>query len=559
MTGMRSRLRLLLGALLLLASLSLLVSCGEYTRDFYVTPSKTEVAYGESITLENEDPDTLLSSWSFTCSSGFVLDKVEGDTFTVTPTEEGTLYLRLTANDGGPKSQWIKITVTRREETVSTPEQLLAATDASVRYILANDIDLAGVTDHTPFVFCGALDGRGHTIRGFTYTPTELVKDKSLGLFSENSGIIENVTIEGASVGIYSEAASAGILVGVNNGKIRNVTVKGFLAAEQTNHVGGLCGINNGRIEHCVSEATVEGKEMTGGIAGSSVSAINGSENRGFVEGTSAVGGIVGRVTSACTVAGNKNSGEVVGTTYVGGIIGTTDETAIVQINSCENSGEVAGTTYVGGLVGYGKSAAVFGCQNGGVINALSNYAGGIAGNVFSARRCENGGAVSAEGRDLTASNGYFAVYVGGIAGYAREASECTNRQRIEMMAASGSYIGGVIGYLDGTGTGQKLNNNKNEGEITTAISAKYVGGVMGYVKNAALRGTVNEGDVNGGASTAGVVGYLESGGLYFTTNRGAIRAPGETYEICFHSNTESATIFESVTEGETANREDTQ
>lgn len=559
MTGMRSRLRLLLGALFLLASLSLLVSCGEYTRDFYVTPSKTEVTYGESITLENEDPDTQLSTWSFSCSSGFVLDKVEEDTFTVTPTEEGTLYLRLTANDGGPKSQWIKITVTRREETVSTPEQLLAATDASVRYILANDIDLSGVTDHTPFVFSGALDGRGHTIRGFAYTPTELVKDKSLGLFSENSGIIENVTIEGASVGIYSEAASAGILVGVNNGKIRNVTVKGFLAAEQTNHVGGLCGINNGRIEHCVSEATVEGKETTGGIAGSSVSAINGSENRGFVEGTSAVGGIVGRVTSACTVAGNKNSGEVVGTTYVGGIIGTTDEAAIVQINSCENSGEVAGTTYVGGIVGYGKSAAVFGCQNGGVINALSNYAGGIAGSVFSARRCENGGAVSAEGRDLTASNGYFAVYVGGIAGYAREASECTNRQRIEMMAASGSYIGGVIGYLDGTGTDQKLNNNKNEGEITTAISAKYVGGVMGYVKNAALRGTVNEGDVNGGASTAGVVGYLESGGLYFTTNRGVIRAPGETYEICFHSNTESATIFESVTEGETANREDTQ
>ena len=539
----------------LLIFMLLLCSCKDtYDNDFYITASSTDIKYGETVTVKSGDKDTHLSSWEFKCSPDFEITNQSSDEITVTPKREGVLYLQIFAEEG-PQSQVIKITVSREEKTITTADELISANDPSVRYVLGGDIDMSSVTSFNPGEFKGALDGKGFAIKNFTYTPTQLVKENNLGFWSSNTGVIENVVFENAAVGIYSEAASAGIVAGVNSGTIRNVTVKGLLSAEMTNNVGGICGINNGTVADCTSEAVIEGKEITGGIAGTSVSAISGSKNVGVVEGTVNVGGIVGKVTEACTISGNDNSGEVSGTTNVGGVIGSASDDKIVQINSCANNGEVSGTTLVGGVIGAGNSAVMFGCKNFGMINAVSNYVGGIGGKVYSARRCENSGAVNAAGRDVAKKDGYYEIYVAGIAGYVREISECSNHQRITMTAEYGLYIGGVAGYLDGINAETKLNNNYNEGEITTAKSAKYVGGVIGYMTNASLRGTVNEGDVNGGSYTAGAVGYIKSGGIYFTTNKGTVRA-SEVNQIAFSAD-DKVTVFNSTEEGTAGARED--
>lgn len=550
------RIVLLLAALI--AALLLLVGCGKekYHYDFAVEPSATEIKYGETVTFTVVGKEELsLTYWKPACSLGLEVKDVTENSFTVTPLQEGRLYMRFTTVDSdgkkGPVSQTVAITVRREERTVSTRDELLAATDPNVRYVLQNDIDMLGYTAHEPQEFGGALDGRGFAIKNFNYTPMELVKEKAVGFWSVNRGIIENVIFDAASVGIYSEAGSAGIVVGTNEGTVRNVTVNGTLMAEQTNYVGGICGVNNGTVESCTSGAAVSGKKSTGGIAGSSVSAISGSANTGSVTGTVEVGGIVGKVTEACSIYGNQNRGEVNGTSLVGGVIGCAAEGKIVQINSCHNYGEVNATKEVGGVLGAGDSAVLFACRNEGVIVALSNYVGGVGGKVYSVRRCENAGAVNAEGRDLGNKSD---IYLGGVAGYAREASECVNKQRITLNAGSGSYVGGVVGYLDGIGIDDKLNNNCNAGEITASASTKYVGGVFGYVKNAALRNTVNEGDVNGGSYTAGAVGYVESGGLYFTVNKGAVRA-NDGREIAFVK--DGVTEFRSTTAGSVGNREE--
>lgn len=547
--------RIFILAAVLLTFVLLLCSCRDtYDKDFYITVSSTNIKYGETITVKSGDDDTYLGTWEFNCSEDFEITNKTSEEITVSPKREGTLYLQLFAKDG-PQSQIVKVTVSRQEQTITTADELMNASDPSVRYVLGGDIDMSGVTSFTPGEFKGALDGKGFAIKNFTYTPTQLVKENNLGFWSNNEGVVENVVFDNTMLGIYSEAASAGIVAGVNNGIIRNVTVKGLLSAEMTNNVGGVCGINNGTVLDCTSEALVEGKELTGGIAGTSVSAISGSKNLGVVEGTVNVGGIVGKVTEACTISGNDNSGEVSGTTKVGGVIGSCEDNKIVQINSCENNGEVSGTAYVGGVIGTGNSAVMFGCKNFGMINAISNYVGGIGGKIYSARRCENAGAVNAAGRDVEKKDGYYEIYVAGIAGYVREISECSNHQRITMTAEHGLYIGGVAGYLDGLSVDTKLNNNYNEGEITTAKTAKYVGGVIGYMTNASLRGTVNEGDVNGGSYTAGAVGYIKSGGVYFTTNKGAIKA-GNVDQIAFVAD-DKVTIFNSVTEGTAGARED--
>lgn len=550
------RIVLLLAALVV--ALLLLVGCGkeEYHYDFAVEPSATEIKYGDTVTFTVVGKEELsLTYWKPVCSLGLEVKDVTENSFTVTPLQEGRLYMRFTTVDSdgkkGPVSQTVAINVRREQRAVGTRDELLAATDPNVRYVLKNDIDMIGYETHQSLEFGGAFDGRGFTIKNFNYTPMELVKDKAVGFWSVNNGIIENVVFEAANVGIYSEAGSAGIVVGTNEGIVRNVTVKGKLTAEQTNYVGGICGVNNGTVESCTSEATVSGKQSTGGIVGSSVSAINGSTNTGSVTGTVEVGGIVGKIMEACSVYGNQNRGEVNGTSRVGGVIGFAAEGKIVQINSCHNYGKVNAVKEVGGVLGVGDSAVVFACRNEGVIVARSNYVGGIGGKVYSVRRCENKGTVSAEGKDI---GGSLDIYLGGVAGYTREASECSNEQPITLDASGGNYVGGVAGYLDGVNVENKLNNNRNSGKIIASDTAKYVGGVFGYVKNAALRNTVNEGDVSGGTYTAGVVGYIESGGVYFTVNKGTVGATsGE--EVAFFK--DGVTEFQSDTTGAVIDREE--
>ena len=541
-----------------------LSSCSKgYNRSFYLEPSATEIKFGETITFTNKNKDVSMSYWAPKCSEGFEIQNLTSKTFSITPTKEGKLYLRFNTyssrGETGPVSQLIVINVKREEETITTAEQLLSAKDASVRYVLGGDIDMSSVKSHVPFEFTGALDGKGYSIKNFTFAPTTPAKDQNVGLWSKNTGTIENVVFENSNVRILFETASASVAVGLNEGTIKNVVVKGTLLAEQSNNVGAVCGINNGTVSECSSEAIVEGKQYTGGIAGVSNSAISNSSNKGTVEGTNDVGGIVGKVTEAATITGNKNTGAVEGYLNVGGIIGSTADGKIVQINSSANEGEVKGNSYVGGIIGTGNAAVLFGCNNSGVINAESAYVGGIGGKIYSARRSENMGAVNSEAKDIADKDGsFFKIYIAGIAGYAQEVSECANRQRITVNAGNCQYIGGVAGFLDGKGTDDKLNNNFNEGKITAASTSRYVGGIIGYMKNAALRGTVNEGDVLGGSLTAGIVGYSESGGLYFSTNKGIISAKttSDATQICFYKDTASTTIFNNASDGSVSSRE---
>ena len=542
-----------------------LASCSKgYNRSFYLEPSATEIKYGETITFTNKNKDVSMSYWKPQCSEGFEIQNLTSKTFSITPTKEGKLYLRFNtygkSGETGPISQIIVINVKREEQTITTAEQLLAAKDPNVRYVLGGDIDMSSVKNHQPFEFSGALDGKGYSIKNLTYAPTTPIKDLNLGFWTKNTGTIENVTFENMNVSIMFEAPSAAIVAGLNEGTIKNVVVKGALLAEQANNVGAVCGINKGTVSECSSEALVEGKQYTGGIAGTSNSAISNSSNKGDVEGTNDVGGIVGNVTEAATITGNENNGNVSGYLNVGGIIGSTADGKIVQINSSTNAGEVVAHSYVGGIIGTGNYSVLFGCNNSGVINATSAYVGGIGGKIYSARRCENMGAVNSEAKDITDKDGeYFKIYIAGIAGYAQEVSECANRQRITVSANRCQYIGGVAGFLDGTGTDDKLNNNYNEGKITASASSRYVGGIIGYMKNAALRGTINEGDVTGGSSTAGIVGYAESGGLYFSTNKGIISASSQSdaAQISFYSSTDNkTTIFNTTEEGSVSRRE---
>ena len=83
---------------------------------------------------------------------------------------------------------------------------------------LGCNIDMKNEVIGFSSIFSGTFDGRGHSIINFK---------TSRGLFREigSSGIVQNLHISNAS---FDGESSAGIVVGINGGKIENILVKSF-------------------------------------------------------------------------------------------------------------------------------------------------------------------------------------------------------------------------------------------------------------------------------------------------------------------------------------------
>src|SRR6185312_17067378 len=81
-------------------------------------------------------------------------------------------------------------------------------------YCLANDIDLASISNFTPIDFFGRFYGNGHVIRNLTInnsTATGLV-----GLFGNISdAVVQDLGVVNANVTATGNFASAGILAGM--------------------------------------------------------------------------------------------------------------------------------------------------------------------------------------------------------------------------------------------------------------------------------------------------------------------------------------------------------
>ena len=233
----------------------------------------------------------------------------------------------------------------------------------------------------------------------------------------------------------------------------------------------------------------------------------------GSVSGSQATAGIVVNASGASLIQNCVNNAAVTGTgagDLVGGIVAGANDT--VTISSCINNGDISNAAYqVGGVVGYlSGSVVVTGCTNTGAVSGSYNI-GGIVGNNSGntiVNNCLNTGAVTAT------STGTDANYsAGGIVGYTKfdvKINQCANRG-----AVSGSVmnVGGVAGYLSGSGT--IFTDSYNTGSVTSTSTnaSANTGGVVGRMHTAActVQNTYNAGTVTGNGTspnTAGVIGY---------------------------------------------------
>lgn len=204
--------------------------------------------------------------------------------------------------------------------------------------------------------FAGNSDGDVHTVSGMFINTTSTHN----GLFGNNSGTVQNLTVENSWVkgGKYT----AGIVGSNDKGLLKKLMNKSSVigVGEFTGGVVGSCqSITSGKetiISHTYNYGVVTGKNSTGGIAGQAYYAqLDTVANYGPVDGSNNVGGIIGKAgysyVSTYYISAKKmeNYGEFVGTKYTGGLVG------LCGASSCSSSDYVlkCGTVNVAG--NYGK------------------------------------------------------------------------------------------------------------------------------------------------------------------------------------------------------------
>jgi hypothetical protein len=197
--------------------------------------------------------------------------------------------------------------------------------------------------------FTGSYDGNGYEISGLTIKRSG---KSGVGLFAATGGGAElkNISLKNADVRGQSQV---GVLVGVNNGEVKNSNATGVVTANGSGDaIGGLTGENTGTITGSSSGVTVNGDKSNssdvGGLAGinrSSGEIINSSAT-GNVQGDIEIGGLVGSnfgVVRKSSATGNAESNRFTVGGLVGANVGGTVTESYAEGDATSNSRGTAG------------------------------------------------------------------------------------------------------------------------------------------------------------------------------------------------------------------------
>jgi len=263
--------------------------------------------------------------------------------------------------------------------------------------------------------FSGIMTGLGNKISNLKIAST--TPNSFVGLFSQISGSVENLHIQGAfvrggsgsTVGglaavvdgslsddsvsgkIFGQAAPVGGLAGVANGSLSDVSVSGNIFGHGA-PVGGLVGVSGvSYIDYSYSTASISGDYQTGGLVGQSNGNISSSFATGAVvttSGHSAAGGLIGVANSNSYAFESYATGALTGTSYsaLGGLVGANSG----RVGEAYATGSVSGTTdsEIGGLVGYESGGSI---DDSYAIGAVTGGAGSVSGGVIG---YDNGGSM---------------------------------------------------------------------------------------------------------------------------------------------------------------------
>ena len=203
----------------------------------------------------------------------------------------------------------------------------------------------------------------------------------------------------------------------------------------------------------------------------------SGTPFKGILEGN-------GKTISGLTI--NRGSYDYVG--FFGKLDGAT-------ISNLTIEGEVVGGNYTGGIVGYNNSSTLTNVSfNGNIVGG--ERVGGISGQasagVFTG--CNYTGDITSSGTG----------YVGGIVGYTDGTTTFTSCTVNTNIMAIGECVGGVVGYSS-SGSTSNITSCFTYGTLS---ASKYVGGIAGHINQHTITGSGSIMDITSAEGyTGGIIG----------------------------------------------------
>lgn len=393
-------------------------------------PTKTEkyTAGWNTIT----DPDTItaftaVGNTSFTrFSYNYTYNPVENSTDPTFDDEELAPYAKFNTTHkttSGTAVSTVSSFTAGQTYTISNASDLnklleLSASQstAGVKFIMANDIDMSGVTNWSGIKnFQGTFDGNGYKISNLTgsqglFDSTNNAEIKNIGL--------ENININGNSEaigGLIGNAVDTNISNAYTTGNIKNTNTSTFTHSG-TNHsgdvgTGGLVGFyfaNGGKtttIENVYSATDITTSAYNaGGLLGcyfiqhsSSHPNFKNAYAVGNITGTTNVGGIAGywKVDpdnhSNTDTSNIYSGGKVSGTQNIGGFVGVLscwdDNDDTFSFTNITTTSKVSGSTNTGVLIG--ENNAVTSTTDANFINC--GYGAGINPGMSMVGQIKNG------------------------------------------------------------------------------------------------------------------------------------------------------------------------
>jgi len=327
-------------------------------------------------------------------------------------------------------------------------------------FALANNYDASAdgtyASDPVETPFDGIFEGLGNAISNLSISDGT---DNEAGLFEtiSSGGILRDVGVVNASISSVPEFA--GVLVGLNKGKIIRCYSSGTVNGGAEAYAGGLIGSNEGLVIQSSTSAVVS-SEWAGGLVGSNNGTIHAGYATGAVTGTDLAGGLV---------AANE-----------GGVIYYSQASGTILLNDTAEGS-------AGGLAGidFGLIAQSF--ATGSVTGGSNVVAGGLAGEEVGT--LEDSYATG----DVGASN---ISSVGGLVGCVNGCESSTGGEVLtsystgRVARSAGGFTGGFVGtdntfggitnsYWDTTtsgrrkGTGNRGNEPGITGRTTTQLQSK--------------------------------------------------------------------------------------
>lgn len=267
-------------------------------------------------------------------------------------------------------------------------------------------------------------------------------------------------------------------------------------------NVGSTCNITGVSTGNTVSATEITGKGYVGGLVGrvagaTTIKTANSMANINLGGSGQHGGGLCGYIDGYTEISNTTHIGTVIGASNLGGVVGTINED--FKVDEVRHEGNITGGSYIGGFGGHIVKGVTFvnTSSSTATVSSSGNNAGGLFGWIEGECHIRDnstfygkvagteyvGGFIGLAGGPTTVSNVIQAAdsitgaqYIGGFIGGVTKLTTIDSAYIIGNLKATGSNIGGMVGYH----SGENLTIKRSYYEGNSIVGAGAIGGFVG-------------------------------------------------------------------------------